>query len=191
MTSTNNPSKNVGISKVNAAPKAKAPATRAKADPAPARRGRPSIFTPDLADSICDLIADGKSSRHVCAELVISERVLFNWLKQDIEFMQQYAHAREMQADLLLGQIIAIADTPLIGTKTVVKKWGLETTTCDMIEHRRLQVDAHKWLVAKLVPKKYGDKLHVGRADDLPAIKHKVSVAMTPEEAYRIMLDRP
>lgn len=44
----------------------------------PARRGCPSIFTPELAESICDLIAEGKSSRQVCAELALSERVLFN-----------------------------------------------------------------------------------------------------------------
>jgi hypothetical protein len=34
-----------------------------------------------------------------------------------------------------------------------------------MIEHRRLQVDARKWIAAKLKPRKYGEKVeqtHVG-----------------------------
>jgi hypothetical protein len=28
-----------------------------------------------------------------------------------------------------------------------------------MIEHRRLQVDARKWILARMDPKKYGDKI--------------------------------
>ena len=197
MTNIKNSLKNMSKSASKAPSKVKPETARAKAKPlpakkaTPARRGRPSIFTPELAESICDLIADGKSSRQVCAELALSERVLFNWLKKDAEFMQQYAHAREMQADLLFGQIIAIADTPLMGTKTVAKEWGLEVTTGDMIEHRRLQVDARKWLVAKLAPKKYGDKLQMGGADDLPALKHESTLTLTAEEAYKQMIGLP
>ncbi len=194
MTNIKNSPKNVSKSASKASSKVKPETVRAKVKPlpakktTPARRGRPSIFTPELAERICDLMADGKSSRQVCAELALSERVLFNWLKKDAEFMQQYAHAREMQADLLFGQIIAIADTPLMGTKTVAKEWGLEVTTGDMIEHRRLQVDARKWLVTKLAPKKYGDKLQLGGAEDLPALKHEATMALTPDEAYKRML---
>jgi hypothetical protein len=52
-----------------------------------------------------------------------------------------------------------IADTPVIGTKTVSKATGTETTEGDMIEHRRLQVEARKWILAKMLPKVYGDKI--------------------------------
>jgi hypothetical protein len=194
VTNIKNSPKNVSKSASKAFLKVKPETARAKAKPlpakkaTPARRGRPSIFTPELAESLCDLIADGKSSRQVCSELALSERVLFNWLKKDAEFMQQYAHAREMQADLLFDQIIAIADTPLMGTKTVAKEWGLEVTTGDMIEHRRLQVDARKWLVVQLAPKKYGDKLQVGGAEDLPSLKHETTMNLTADEAYKRML---
>lgn len=102
--------------------------------------------------------------------------------------MRKYAHARAKKADLLFGQIIAIADTPLIGTKTVAKEWGLEITTAGMIEHRRLQLDARKWLVVKLAPKKYGDKLQVGGADDLQEFKHEATMTLTPEKAYKRMI---
>jgi hypothetical protein len=30
-----------------------------------------------------------------------------------------------------------------------------------MLGHRRLQIDARKWMLGKLNPKKYGDKLEV------------------------------
>lgn len=37
----------------------------------------------------------------------------------------------------------------------------LEVSKADMIEHRRLQIDARKWMAAKLRPKVYGNKLDV------------------------------
>lgn len=61
-------------------------------------------------------------------------------------------------------EIIEIANTPVIGQKTVSKATGLETTECDMIEHRRLQVDARKWYLSKVLPKVYGDKLDLNHS---------------------------
>src|SRR5271167_765212 len=67
-----------------------------------------------------------------------------------------YLAAIESQFEALL------ADTPQKGTKTVRRGEGdsstVETTEADMIEHRRLQIDARKWLIGKMAPKKYGDK---------------------------------
>ena len=65
--------------------------------------------------------------------------------------------ARDIQADVLFDEIHQIADTPQKGTKTVRKGEGdsstVETTEADMIEHRRLQIDARKWLIGKMAPK--------------------------------------
>lgn len=72
-----------------------------------------------------------------------------------------YARAREDQADTLADQIIEIADTPMLGIKTKTDDEGnVETTEGDMIEHRRLRVDARKWIAAKLKPRKYGERLN-------------------------------
>lgn len=73
-----------------------------------------------------------------------------------------YARARDDQADTLADQIIDIADTPLQGVKTKTDANGkvIETTEGDMIEHRRLQVDARKWIAAKLKPRRYGERLN-------------------------------
>ena len=34
-------------------------------------------------------------------------------------------------------------------------------TSDDTIQHRRLQVDSHKWMLGKMNPKKYSDKIQV------------------------------
>lgn len=137
-----------------------------------ASMGRPTKFNQEIADTICDRIANGESLRALCsAEGMPSQSMAYRWLIEHPEFREQYARAREAQADKLAEEILQIADTPVIGTKVTSKEWGDEITEADMIEHRKLQVDARKWIASKLAPKKYGDKLAVGGADDLPPIQ--------------------
>jgi hypothetical protein len=126
-----------------------------------ADRGRPSTFTQEIADAICERIADGESLRSICGDDGFpTKSTVFKWLNDFPGFSDQYARAREAQADSLFDEIITIADTPLIGEKVKVLPDGKEETTRgDMIEHRRLQVDARKWMAGKLRPKKYGEKV--------------------------------
>ena len=73
-------------------------------------------------------------------------------------FVELHARARDAYADVKFDEILHIADTPLLGKKTVTKAdGGKEIIEGDMIEHRRLQIDARKWVLARLAPKKYGD----------------------------------
>lgn len=123
--------------------------------------GRPSDYTLEQATEICALLASGQPLVAICrSEETPDIRTVYRWLAVSEEFRQLYARAREDQADTLADQIIEIADTPMLGVKTKTDDEGnVETTEGDMIEHRRLQVDARKWIAAKLKPKKYGDKL--------------------------------
>lgn len=151
---------------------------------------RKSEFTQDVADVICERIAEGESLRSICKdEKLPSLATVFKWLTQQPAFAEQYARAREEQADALADEILHIADTPKLGVKTKINEKGeIETTEADMIEHRRLQVDARKWIAAKLKPKKYGDKISQElTGKDGGPIKHEV--ALTAEEAYKRMLD--
>jgi hypothetical protein len=123
--------------------------------------GRPSLFSPELADLICERLADGESLRAICAEAEMpAKSTVFKWLCENRDFSDQYARARETQADSLFDDILTIADTPVIGEKTKILPDGkVEVSTGDMIEHRRLRVDARKWMAGKLAPKKYGEKI--------------------------------
>lgn len=128
-----------------------------------AKTGRPTDYNEAIADAICERIADGESLRSICDDPEMPARsTVFKWLSRHTAFADQYARAREAQADAIFDDILSIADTPVIGEKTKTDSEGkTETTTADMIEHRRLQVDARKWMAGKLRPKKYGDKLDV------------------------------
>ena len=146
--------------------------------------GRPSSFSQSIADEICERLANGESLRAICGrEDMPSQATVFVWLAKDPAFQEQYARARTTQADVLFDQILSIADTPLIGVKTVTKGTTVETTEGDMIEHRRLQIDARKWLAGKLAPKKYGEKssLEVSGPNGGPV--QTVVATMTAQEA--------
>ena len=71
--------------------------------------------------------------------------------------------------DKMAEDILKIADTPVDGdTIKIYKDGGKEITKSDMVNHRRLQIEARKWLLSKVAPKKYGDKLELSGDEKAP-----------------------
>ncbi len=115
----------------------------------------------------------GRSLRDVCRDddMPVSSTV-YKWIAANPDFSRQYARATEVRADVLADEMFDIADTPVMGVKTKVDGEGnVETTEGDMIEHRRLQIDTRKWALARMNPRKYGDKIQLGGAADLPPVQ--------------------
>lgn len=120
--------------------------------------GRPSSFTQETADAICDRLASGESLRLVCADEGMPNRTtVLRWLDGNADFRSQYARAREAQADHMADEILSIADDGL--NDTYRDDDGNVRTDTDVIARSKLRVDARKWLAAKMAPKKYGDKI--------------------------------
>lgn len=110
--------------------------------------------------AICELVSMGESQRSACRSLDVDEGTFRLWRRDSPEVDTQYARAREDRAHLWAEQLMEIADTPVEGRKTVEKPdGGVEITTGDMIEHRRLRIDARKWMMARILPKVYGEKV--------------------------------
>lgn len=123
---------------------------------------RPSKYSQQLADAICDLLVDGKSLRTICSTAKMPSRsTVIRWLAENEAFRNQYARARELQADTLAEEILDIADKAVLGER--LKKDGkgkvLERQTGDMVERSKLMIDARKWYAGKLQPKKYGERV--------------------------------
>lgn len=128
--------------------------------------GRPSDFTQEIVDSICEQIADGKSLRSIClAEDMPSKTTVFKWLAANAVFADQYARAREAQADTLFEDSLDIADD---GKRDyVVDSDGKAVVDHDHIQRARLRVDTRKWMAGKLRPKVYGDRIHTEHSGSL------------------------
>jgi hypothetical protein len=120
--------------------------------------GRPSSFTQDTADTICERLINGDSLRKICkADDMPNAATVCRWLADNERFREQYARAREAQADTLADEILDIADD---GTNDWVADREEEDGfkyNGDAVQRSKLRVDARKWIAAKLLPKKYGD----------------------------------
>lgn len=150
--------------------------------PSPRKTGRPTVYTEALGDYICNELVSGRSLRSICTdEGVPPVGTVLRWLAQDLHvgFREQYAKARELQADALFDETLQIADTPVIGRKVKIDKDGdEEVTEEDMIAHRRLQIDVRKWIAGKLRPKVYGEKTVLAGDDSAP-----LNIVVTQEDA--------
>jgi hypothetical protein len=132
--------------------------------------GRPTDYNDAIATVICDRIAEGESLRKICLDDGIPDKAtVFRWLAAHEAFRDQYAHAREAQADKMAEEILDIADDGRNDTYTDDE--GEVRTDHDVIARSRLRVDARKWLVSKMAPKKYGDKVAIGGSDDMPPVQ--------------------
>lgn len=102
-------------------------------------------YSPELAALICERMAEGKSLREVCRaeDIPVTEAAVRKWAIEDHDgFSAHYARARESQIEAMAEDLVEIADDK----------------TGDP-QRDRLRVDSRKWLMSKVAPKKYGDKL--------------------------------
>src|SRR5262245_64886644 len=128
---------------------------RARARPVPERAtapeatpknagGRPSSYSPEIAEAICNHITDGRSLRSFCQGVgAPNKTTVLRWLKEHEGFREAYQVARTLQADMLVDELLDIADQAQDPNRG------------------RLRIDARKWIAARLAPKKYGDKTEI------------------------------
>jgi hypothetical protein len=107
-------------------------------------------------DRVCAGVSLGKSTRAMCIEAGISQRLLWSWLAGNAEFMEQYLRARELCVDAYAEEIIEISDDR--SQDLHVDEKGREVTNREAIARTQLRSDARKWYASRLAPKKYGDK---------------------------------
>jgi hypothetical protein len=147
--------------------------------------GRPSDYTPKIANAICARIAGGESLRTICEDEETPDKsTVLRWLGRHQEFRDQYAQARESQMDAMSEEILEIADDA--AGDAIVDDNGNVRTNNEVVARSRLRIDTRKWLMSKLAPKKYGDRIvteHTGK-DGGP-----VEIAPTnPRELARAVL---
>lgn len=139
--------------------------------------GRPSSYSQEIAERIClELSTNVEGLESICNRIndFPDARTVYLWRLRYEDFFQMYARARQAQVQLLADQIAQIADTTEPGEIVTIKADGEERKIADMIEHRKLKIEARKWLAMKLLPRIYGDKLDLNHGGEV-AIKRVVS----------------
>ena len=104
---------------------------------------------------------EGKSLRQASKMAGVARQTFLDWVDKDQELSGQYARARSDMIDKIADDIIKIADEEMIPT-------GEGKVDSAMVQKQRLRVDTRKWLLSKLAPKKYGDKLELSGDEQAP-----------------------
>lgn len=103
------------------------------------------MFDQAKADAVCARLAEGESLRKAAKSEGVGVQTVLDWCDANKEFSGQYALARSRGYSLLADQIIELSDT--------------QDADSGMVARNRLQVDSRKWMLSKMLPKVYGDKI--------------------------------
>ena len=120
-------------------------------------------------NEIINLIAiDGLPMIKAVSQLKTSTETFYEWIDKDVEKANRYTRACSQRAEGLFEECLEIANTTIKGETTKVFEDGTTIVTKgDMYQHRRLMIDTRKWMVGKLEPKKYGDKVQQEHSGDI------------------------
>jgi predicted DNA-binding transcriptional regulator AlpA len=136
-----------------------------------------SVRTQEMADKIISAIEQGIPLRQFCRENGISKSEVYRWMDDDAEFTGRFARARMVGYDALAEETLEIADDARndFVERHRASKDGESTTDtvfdAEHVQRSKLRIETRLKLLAKWDPKRYGEKLAIGGADDLPPIK--------------------
>src|SRR5882757_2847096 len=115
-------------------------------------------YTTEFAEEVCRRMAEGASLREVCRDNAVPESTVRQWVRDDRDgFAARYQGARVLQVESFGDQIIEIGNREDLDP-----------------QDKRLRCDNLKWLMSKLLPKRYGDRLLVaGDAENPLQVLHQ------------------
>lgn len=130
---------------------------------------RPSAYTESIGEAICNRIAEGELLTDICKDPTMPHiRMVSRWLMDSREggivpesFMALYTKAREMSVIIREDEIIGISDDARNDwmDKQIGDDATIRVVDHEHIQRSKLRVDSRRWLLAKVAPHKYGDRL--------------------------------
>lgn len=128
--------------------------------------GRPTDYTPEKGEQICQLIASGEYLHKISEAVGVDDSTIIRWarnkeflLANGGKFCEEYARASDLGWELMAHRILCVADD---GTNDYYETQdGEKKVDHEHIQRSKLRVDTMKWILSKRVPKTFGDKLDV------------------------------
>ena len=153
--------------------------------------GRPTIYSEELAATICQRIAEGELLCHICQDDDMPARSTVHlWVIQDREgFSDLYARARKVQALDWAEEVLSISDNESKDWK--VDKDGNLIVEREQVQRSRLRVDTRKWLLSKVLPKVYGDALELKHSGEIRTGFEGFSDEELRRKAEEFLKERP
>jgi transposase len=115
-----------------------------------------STYTPEVAENVLSLMREGLSLRKACQHADVTKTTFLRWVENVDGLADQYTRARDQMLDVQAEELEEIGDQAA-NAVTAVEVAGL-----------RLKADNRKWLLSKLAPKRYGDKIEIAGDPNAP-----------------------
>jgi hypothetical protein len=117
----------------------------------------------EIVNRICENIEKNKDSLRntLLLDNMPSMSTFLKWINEDAFKQNQYAHACEVRADAIFDEMLEIADDGTNDYMEKIRRDGTseEVLNSEHVQRSKLRIDARKWMLSKMNPKKYGDKL--------------------------------
>ena len=135
--------------------KAKAPTKAKSQDRAP------------LAKKVLEGMHGGLSCFKACQAAGVPHSTFIGWVNVDQELADRYTRAREELIERMAQEVLELSDVDVGLQPDGKRDWAA-------VQKHKLQVDTRKWLLSKLAPKKFGDKLELSGDPDRPLAIQKI-----------------
>jgi hypothetical protein len=132
---------------------------------APAKRTKPgSEDRAVISQMVLEGMRGGLSAFKACQAAGVPNSTFLRWVDDDATLAENYARAREDLIERMATEIMEISDQDVGVAVDGKKDWAA-------VQKHRLQVDTRKWLLSKLAPKKFGDKIEVSGDPENPLVQ--------------------
>ena len=126
----------------------------------PRKTGRPSEYSDARGETICAAIVEtGSLTAALRLPGMPGQSAVHTWLAVHPTFALMYARAREQATEAESEELRRISLDPDIPA-----------------DHKRIQVDTLKWLMARRAPRKWGDRTIVAGDPEAPLVAIKIEL---------------
>lgn len=119
-------------------------------------------MTLEIMELICNRIAGGEPLYKVCKDDGMPDRItFFKKCQSDSDYAKIYRQALELRGEMHADELTEMADAAL-------------NSTSENIQARKLQVNTRQWIISRLLPKKYGDRMTLSGDGENPLVTQLV-----------------
>lgn len=149
--------------------------------------GRPTIYTPEIAELVCEVIESEPGSIRIALmgrDDLPGFSTVHRWEQQHPEFRDRLSRARELRAHLLADDALAVADESEHDTITKRGRNGeeFEAPDSEWMARSRLRFEARRWHAKNLNQRAYGDQssVNLGGQPENPLKTESTTLAVDP-----------
>jgi hypothetical protein len=146
--------------------------------------GRPTKYTPELGDYVCEIIAShcvGLNTLVTLYDDFPGSSTIYIWHTKYPEFREKYLKAKALQALLRVQENDDLLDCPLLIIKDANGQEKVDPASASM---RIARANSRRWDAARLAPRIYGDKIETNDThaiESQKALEHEKQL----EEEYK------